>query len=76
MQNAEMLVYIDLSIDENEKSIYNYIDKSIHTSYHMWGEGARKMKINIKKIVEAMANAEIDSYKALAVTAGVSVNTV
>lgn len=34
------------------------------------------MKINIRKIVEAMANAGIDSYKALATAAGVSVNTV
>lgn len=34
------------------------------------------MKINIKRVIAAMADAGIDSYKALAAAAGVSVNTV
>ena len=34
------------------------------------------MKISVKKIVAAMADKGIDSYKALAAAAGVSVNTV
>lgn len=77
MQIAEMQLYIDLSIDNIEQSIYNCIDKSLHTSYHTPKGGARKiMKINVKKIVAAMADAGIDSYKALAADAGVSVNTI
>lgn len=34
------------------------------------------MKISVKKIVAAMTDKGIDSYKALAAAAGVSVNTV
>lgn len=34
------------------------------------------MKISVKKIVAAMADVGIDSYKALAAASGISVNTI